>query len=86
QDILLLARHFLQQACAQIGRPPCRLAPATYGVLLGNAWPGNVRQLQNILFRAAAISESGQIDVDDLDLAGTAVSGQVETEVSTLEA
>jgi len=86
QDILLLARHFLQQACAQIGRPPCRLAPATYGVLLGNAWPGNVRQLQNILFRAAAISESGQIDVDDLDLAGTAVAGQVETEVSTLEA
>ncbi|MBK4522742.1 sigma 54-interacting transcriptional regulator, partial [Enterobacter hormaechei] len=33
-DILLLARHFMQQACAQIQRPVCRLAPGTYPALL----------------------------------------------------
>jgi TyrR family helix-turn-helix protein len=74
QDILLLAEHFLRQACAQIQRPPCRLAPATHPVLLGNRWSGNVRQLQNVIFRAAAISEGELIDCDSLELAGTALS------------
>ncbi|WP_342245498.1 sigma-54-dependent transcriptional regulator [Pseudomonas sp. OTU5201] len=76
QDILLLAEHFLRQACAQIQRPPCRLAPATYPVLLGNRWSGNVRQLQNVIFRAAAISEGELIDCDSLELAGTALNPQ----------
>ncbi|WP_271411127.1 sigma-54-dependent transcriptional regulator [Pseudomonas sp. Q1-7] len=73
QDILLLAEHFLHQACAQIQRAPCRLAPATFALLLGNPWSGNVRQLQNVIFRAAAISEGELIDCDGLELAGTAL-------------
>jgi TyrR family helix-turn-helix protein len=73
QDIVLLAEHFLDQACAQIQRPSCRLAPATYPVLLGNRWSGNVRQLQNVIFRAAAICEGDIIDCDSLELAGTAL-------------
>ncbi len=65
QDILLLARYFMEQACAQIQRPVCRLAPGTYPALLGNRWPGNVRQLQNVIFRAAAICEHTQVDIGD---------------------
>ena len=76
QDIVLLARHFMQQACAQIQRTQCRLTPDTYPALLGNRWPGNVRQLQNVIFRAAAICESNLVQVDDLDIAGTAVAQQ----------
>jgi DNA-binding NtrC family response regulator len=76
QDILLLARYFMQQACAQIQRPVCRLAPGTYPALLGNRWPGNVRQLQNVIFRAAAICESSLVDIGDLDIAGTSVARQ----------
>ncbi|QKZ03224.1 MULTISPECIES: sigma-54-dependent transcriptional regulator [Pseudomonas] len=84
QDILLLARSFMQQACTQIQRPICRLAPATYPALLGNRWPGNVRQLQNVIFRAAAICEGALVDIGDLDIAGTSVArhgsdGQVES-------
>lgn len=87
QDILLLARHFMQQACAQIQRLPCRLTPDTYPALLGNRWPGNVRQLQNVIFRAAAICESNLVQIGDLDIAGTAVAAQqAEGEVSSLEA
>ncbi|WP_445937250.1 sigma-54-dependent transcriptional regulator [Pseudomonas sp.] len=86
QDILLLARHFMQQACAQIQRLPCRLTPETYPALLGNRWPGNVRQLQNVIFRAAAICESNLVQIDDLDIAGTAVAAQqADGEVSSLE-
>ncbi|MGB4075349.1 sigma-54-dependent transcriptional regulator [Pseudomonas sp.] len=87
QDILLLARHFMQQACAQIQRLPCRLTPDTYPALLGNRWPGNVRQLQNVIFRAAAICESNLVQIDDLDIAGTAVAAQQpEGDISSLEA
>ena len=85
QDILLLARHFMEQACAQIQRKPCRLAPGTHPALLGNRWPGNVRQLQNVIFRAAAICERDLVDIGDLDIAGTAVAGPVDGEVTSLE-
>ena len=85
QDILLLARYFMQQACAQIQRPVCRLAPGTYPALLDNRWPGNVRQLQNVIFRAAAICESSLVDIGDLDIAGTSVARQSDSEVDSLE-
>jgi TyrR family helix-turn-helix protein len=85
QDILLLARFFMQQACTQIQRPACRLAPGTYPALLGNRWPGNVRQLQNVIFRAAAICESNLVEIGDLDIAGTAVARQSDGEVNSLE-
>lgn len=75
-DILQLAHHFLEQSCAQIRRSPCRLSPNTYPALLASHWPGNVRQLQNVIFRAAAICEGSTVDVTDLDIAGTAMTEQ----------
>lgn len=75
----------MQQACAQIQRPVCRLAPGTYPELLNNRWPGNVRQLQNVIFRAAAICESSLVDIGDLEIAGTAVARQNDGEVGSLE-
>lgn len=75
-DIILLAEHFLRQACEQIQRSPCRLAASTHSLLLGNRWSGNVRQLQNVIFRAAAICESDVIDCDGLELAGTELFNQ----------
>lgn len=87
QDILLLAQHFLRQACTQIQRPACQLALATYPLLLANRWAGNVRQLQNVIFRAAAICEGNVIDCDGLELAGTALCSQPTDvfEVESLE-
>ncbi|CAI8726148.1 sigma-54-dependent transcriptional regulator [Pseudomonas sp. PDM03] len=76
QDILLLAEHFLRQACEQIQRSSCCLAPSTYPLLLNNRWSGNVRQLQNVIFRAAAICEGDVIDCDGLELAGTELISQ----------
>jgi len=53
--------------------------------LLGNRWPGNVRQLQNVIFRAAAICESSLVDIGDLDIAGTSVARQSDQEIDSLE-
>lgn len=69
-DILLLARHFIARACAQVRRPPCRLTGAAATALLANRWPGNVRQLENVIFRAVTLSDGLLLDAADLDLAG----------------
>jgi len=68
-DILLLARHFIARACAQVRKPASRLNAAASAALLANNWPGNVRQLQNVVFRAVTMSDERIIDAADLDLA-----------------
>jgi transcriptional regulator of aroF, aroG, tyrA and aromatic amino acid transport len=73
-DILLLARHFLERACAQVQRPTCRLAPAASAALRANPWPGNVRQLHNVVFRAVTLSDKAVLDSADLELAGSRVA------------
>lgn len=85
QDILLLAHHFMAQACTQIQRTPCTLAPSAYPALLSNRWPGNVRQLQNVIFRAAAICERNRVDIEDLDIASTSVRSTTSNEVQSLD-
>ncbi|TNF62833.1 MAG: PAS domain-containing protein [Burkholderiales bacterium] len=74
EDILPLAQVFLERACAQTGRPVARLSRAAAVALLGNPWLGNVRQLQNVVFRAVTLSDSPVIDVAQLELAGADVA------------
>jgi TyrR family helix-turn-helix protein len=73
-DIVPLAEYFLVRACAQTGRRKARLTQAARAALLANSWPGNVRQLQNVIFRAATMSDASTIDVEDLELAGAAAA------------
>jgi transcriptional regulator of aroF, aroG, tyrA and aromatic amino acid transport len=70
-DIPLLTRYFIERACAQAQKPICRLSAAANAALCSNAWPGNVRQLQNVIFRAITMSDNRLLEVADLDLAGT---------------
>jgi len=75
-DILLLARHFLGRACAQVQRPTCRLGAPAVAALLAGSWPGNVRQLHNVIFRAATMTDAAVLDAADLDLAGSRVGDE----------
>ena len=68
-DILLLARHFIERACAQAQKPICRLSAEACAALVANHWPGNVRQLQNVVFRAITMTDKRVLDATDLDLA-----------------
>jgi TyrR family helix-turn-helix protein len=88
EDILPLAQVFLERACAQIGRPRARLSKAAGEALLTNPWLGNVRQLQNVVFRAVTMSEAPVIDTSDLELAGVATAshaGVIADDVGSLE-
>lgn len=68
-DILLLARHFIERACTQAQKPICKLNAAACAALSANRWPGNVRQLQNVVFRAITMSDQRVLDAADLDWA-----------------
>jgi transcriptional regulator of aroF, aroG, tyrA and aromatic amino acid transport len=67
-DILMLAEHFLARASQQVRRRVPRLTPAARQALREAPWPGNVRQLQNVIFRAVTLTESQSLDVADLGL------------------
>lgn len=66
-----LAQHFLDLACAQIRGQKRSLGIDARRVLSSNRWPGNVRQLQNVIFRAVATAEGILINATDLELAGS---------------
>ena len=65
-DILPLARRAIQ-ACAR-GTQPLSLSPAAERRLVDYDWPGNARELTNIVQRAAWLASGGRIDAADLDL------------------
>ncbi|MFK8049513.1 MAG: sigma 54-interacting transcriptional regulator [Halioglobus sp.] len=56
EDIPLLANHFLRRTGAHQMGNVTRFAPAAMEVMIGAPWPGNVRQLENVVERTAALS------------------------------
>ena len=70
-DILPLARRAIQ-ACARGAAPALSLSPAAERKLLQHDWPGNARELTNIVQRAAWLAAGARIDAVDLELQGVA--------------
>jgi DNA-binding NtrC family response regulator len=68
QDILLLARHFLQAFAQAYSRPVPELSPEARQWLLEHDWQGNVRELQNLMERAVLLASTGQVEPAHLRL------------------
>ncbi len=58
-DIPLLAQHFVQRFARDMRRPGGELSPEALDVLVGYRWPGNIRELENVIERAVAL-ETGR--------------------------
>lgn len=71
-DVVRLARHFVARASAQCRRAEPRLSPAAEAELRRQPWPGNVRQLENVVFRAVTMSDQPVLEPADLVQAGHA--------------
>jgi two-component system response regulator PilR (NtrC family) len=67
-DIPALADAILQQLARQTGSRPATLNPEAQAALRDYTFPGNVRELENILERATTLCEDGRIGADDLQL------------------
>ena len=66
EDLGPLAEFFLARTCRELGKGTMTIAPGTLEALERYPWPGNIRELENAVARAVALSESGEITSADL--------------------
>ena len=78
-DVALLARHFMDIAGRKLGRSFSDIAPAGLAALERYAWPGNIRELQNVIERAAILSRGPMLEIEDT------LAGERRRAVGTLE-
>jgi len=57
EDIPLLVTHFLQKHCDRLAKKPKRFTPEVIQFLEAYAWPGNIRELENVIERIVAIED-----------------------------
>jgi DNA-binding NtrC family response regulator/pSer/pThr/pTyr-binding forkhead associated (FHA) protein len=67
-DIRALAMHFLQKKSAELKRPIHDISEKAMAALERYAWPGNIRELCNVIERAIVLTSGHSLDVEDLPL------------------
>lgn len=67
-DIPLLAEHFLQRIQSRMQLPPHKLEPSAIELLCRYDFPGNIRELENIIERALALADDQRISAEDLNI------------------
>jgi two-component system nitrogen regulation response regulator NtrX len=71
-DIPLLVEHFLQGTADELGQRPKKVSKRAVAELMEYNWPGNIRELENLIERLVILTQSQTIDVEDLPLLGPA--------------
>ena len=74
EDIPLLAAHFLAMFSSEMGLTPPALSPESLAILTAHSFPGNVRELKNVIERALIASGGKAIRREHLQLFGAAVA------------
>jgi transcriptional regulator with GAF, ATPase, and Fis domain len=64
EDVALLAFHFLEQICRNLGREPLRMTQQQVSLLKQQRWPGNIRELKNVIERAVISSTGDRLRLD----------------------
>jgi DNA-binding NtrC family response regulator len=65
-DIPLLVEHFINKVAEKSGLPPLNVLPETLATLTAYSWPGNARELENVIERAVALANGNNLTPDDL--------------------
>jgi len=79
EDIGVLVHYFLEYFRVQHGRPGLELSSAARAKLLEYRWPGNVRQLRNVIDSTVEMAEDDQIQLHDLGLRDVGNTYRMET-------
>jgi two-component system response regulator PilR (NtrC family) len=64
EDLPVLAEHFIRRFCQKLGKAPMQLHPEAMALLLAYRFPGNVRELENLMERCVALNPGGPITRD----------------------
>jgi len=75
EDIPALVNHFITKLSAEEGRKVHGIAPQALEMLKAYAWPGNVRQIENTIFRAIVLCETETLDIADFPQIAALVEG-----------
>ncbi len=67
EDVVLLADHFVRVAAKEMGRPLESLSRDAIAILAAHDWPGNVRQLENVIRRLVVAAEGSRISAADCE-------------------
>jgi DNA-binding NtrC family response regulator len=65
EDVPALARHFITRFAAEEHKPVAGLTPEAADLIESFSWPGNVRQLENTIFRAVVLCDGSMLDICD---------------------
>src|SRR5437588_2349593 len=82
EDVPELARHFLVRFAAEEGKRVSRLSPGAIALLCAYRWPGNVRQLENAVFRAVVLAETDTIGMDEFPQIAAQMTGREGAEIA----
>lgn len=80
KDILPLARHFLERFAGTVGKHEMRLSSAAQAELTAYDWPGNIRELGNVVQRAMILAPSAEIGPEHLLLPKSSPRPEIEME------
>ncbi len=85
-ELLALATRFLAEACARLGAPVPRLSDEATSRLVGHAFPGNVRELRNVMERAALLCRGPVVTSTEISIDGrVGAPGRPEPEPVSIE-
>jgi transcriptional regulator with GAF, ATPase, and Fis domain len=65
-DVMVLAEHFMEVFCKDAGRKPLKFSPEARKRLEQHEWPGNIRELRNLLERVAYLCQGERVEAADL--------------------
>ncbi len=89
EDIPLLARHFMLKYSELLGREVRHIAPDVFAALGSYPFPGNVRELENLMERAVVLADGDTIELrhlpPDLQLSGGSLKTTRQSGIATLE-
>ncbi|MDA8433820.1 MAG: sigma-54 dependent transcriptional regulator [Nitrospiraceae bacterium] len=66
EDIEVLARHFIEKCCRENNKKAAGISDDAMAALVSYPWPGNIRELRNVIERAVVLSGSGPIGISEL--------------------
>ncbi len=83
EDIELLVKHFVRKCCTRIGRGIETIPQQALHALVSYSWPGNIRELENVIERAVILSQGPSLELGDWSPQAGGPSGP--TPVATLD-
>ena len=79
-DIMPLVRHFIRRYSERLSYGPVELSPRAQAKLVEYSWPGNIRELENVIHHTLLICRNGVIERDDLRLSNMRIERQDDSQ------